>query len=281
MIHSERDLVHKNEKRYFMIALLVSLLTYIGLFLSIVGIIYAAIFISISMFLHALSLASIRLNGVRLNEEQFPHVYEKVKELCTKMEMSSVPDVYVVESSGILNAFATRFFGRNMVVLYSELFELMNEGSEEELTFVIAHELAHIKRRHISKQFLVLPAMWIPGITQAYSRACEFTCDRYAAYYTQNSEAAKKALTIFGVGKRLFEFINRNSYLNQVQQEHGLFIWLSEKLSTHPPLPKRIREISNFMQDHEQEPLPSSKSWIIFPTLLLVLFLVIGGAIQY
>jgi Zn-dependent protease with chaperone function len=91
-------------------------------------------------------LGNIRTNGVRLNPEQFPNVYKRVQELCDKMEMPFVPDVYVMESSGALNAFATRFFGRNMVVLYSTIFELIEQEAEDELTFVIAHELAHIKR---------------------------------------------------------------------------------------------------------------------------------------
>jgi hypothetical protein len=37
------------------------------------------------------------------------------------MDMKFVPDVYVLKSSGALNAFATRFFGRNMVVGSKEL----------------------------------------------------------------------------------------------------------------------------------------------------------------
>jgi Zn-dependent protease with chaperone function len=153
------NLIHKNERKYFIIAVLFSIITYIGLIFSIIGIIYLGLILAVSMLLHALMLGYIRTNGVRLNPEQFPKVYDKVKELCAKMEMKFVPDVYVLESSGTLNAFATRFFGRNMVVLFSPVFELIEEGAEDELSFVIAHELAHIKRRHISKQLLVLPAM--------------------------------------------------------------------------------------------------------------------------
>jgi Zn-dependent protease with chaperone function len=280
MTRSPKELIHKNERKYFIIALLFSLITYIGLFVSVIGIVYVGLFLVISLFLHAMMLGFIRTNGVRLNEGQFPEVYDKVKELCGKMEMKFVPDVYVMESSGTLNAFATRFFGRNMVVLYSTIFELIEEGAEDELTFVIAHELAHIKRRHLSTQLMILPAMWIPGVTQAYSRACEYSCDRYAAYYTENSEAAKQCLTIFGVGKILSKHVNRTSYLNQVNQEKGFFIWLSEKLSTHPPLPKRINEIGYFMGDMEKEPEHRSKvRWIWIPASILILTLMISGGI--
>ena len=56
--------------------------------------------------------------------------------------MSVVPEFYVIESAGALNAFATRFFQRNMVVLYSDVFNLINSVDNEELYFIIAHELA-------------------------------------------------------------------------------------------------------------------------------------------
>ena len=207
---STKDLVHKNERKYFIIALLVSIIMFVVLLFSIIGLFYLALFGMLSFVLHVLMMGYIRMNGVRLHQEQFPQVYDKVKELSEKMGIGYIPEVYVVESGGILNAFAAKFFGKNMVVLYSSMFELIEQGAEDELAFVIAHELAHIKRRHIAKQLVILPAMWVPGITQAYSRACEYTCDRYAAYYTQNVETAKNCLTILGVGKKLYKYVDQN-----------------------------------------------------------------------
>ncbi|WP_410511078.1 ankyrin repeat domain-containing protein [Paenibacillus sp. BR2-3] len=282
MDDSQKKLIHKNERKYFIIALVISIATYIALIISIIGMMYIGLFLAVSLLLHSLMLGNIRTNGVRLNPDQFPEVYNKVKELCAKMEMKFVPDIYVMESSGALNAFATRFFGRNMVVLYSSIFELSEEGAEVELAFVIAHELAHIKRRHLSRQLVVLPAMWMPGVREAYSRACEYTCDRFAAYYTGNSEAAKNCLTMFGIGKLLSKRVNRTSYLNQVNEEKGFVIWLSEVLSTHPPLPKRINEIGLFMGDADNT-IPtkqaSKKIWIWVSAAALLFTVLIGGSI--
>ena len=241
-----QSLVHKNEKKYFWLVLIISLVTYVGLIASIIGIFIILGLFALSLFLHALSLGHIRANAVKLTEKQFPEVYGQVKKLCEAMEIKQVPDVYVMESQGILNAFATRFFGRNMVVLYSEIFELAHHEAKDELAFVIAHELAHIKRNHLTKMMFILPAMWIPGIAELYLRACEYTCDRYAAYYINNREAAKRSLTILAVGKELYQQVNRAEYLEQMNKEKGFFVWLSEMLSTHPPLPKRINEIRHF-----------------------------------
>jgi hypothetical protein len=225
-------------------------------------------------------MAYIRSNGVRMSPQQFPQVYEKVKELCEKMEIPTVPDVYVMESGGILNAFATRFFGRNMVVLYSDIFDLINHGGEKELSFVIAHELAHIKRNHITKQLLILPAMWIPFVGEAYSRSCEYTCDRMAAYFTENSEAAMNGLTILAIGKALYRQVDRLEYLHQSNQEKGFFVWLVEKLSTHPALPKRIHEIELFMENTSSDLFKNSKTGLILSSAAgLILTLTIVGSV--
>ncbi|MBS4022637.1 MAG: ankyrin repeat domain-containing protein [Dethiobacter sp.] len=278
---STKELVHKNERKYFIIALLISIIMYVVLLFSVIGIFYLAFFGMISFVLHVLMMGNIRMNGVRLNPEQFPQVYDKVKELSEKMGIGYIPEVYVVESGGILNAFAAKFFGKNMVVLYSSMFELIEQGAEDELAFVIGHELAHIKRRHITKQLVILPAMWVPGITQAYSRACEYTCDRYAAYYTQNAEVAKNCLTILGVGKKLYKYVDQNQYLNQIQNEKGFFIWLYEKLATHPPIPKRIDQIDLYFNETYESVLSkkSKKRLIWIPVSLLVLAFVIGGSV--
>jgi Zn-dependent protease with chaperone function len=78
------------------------------------------------------------------------------------MNINKIPDMYVIESGGILNAFAARFFGRNMVVFYSDIFELIEDQREDEVVFILAHELAHIKRNHITKFMIILPSLWIP-----------------------------------------------------------------------------------------------------------------------
>ncbi|WP_183192589.1 M48 family metallopeptidase [Brevibacillus fluminis] len=242
-VEKEKLLLHRNEKSYFTICAIVSVIGYLYLIISIVGIAVLAVLFLLPLFYHAISMATIRKNGVRLTARQFPEVYERTKDLAVRMGLTVMPDVYVLESGGQLNAFATRFFGRNMVVLYSDMFDLINSGANDELDYVIAHELAHIKRNHIGKHLFILPAMWIPFVGEAYSRACEYTCDRMAAYYTGNPEAAINGLTILAIGKALYRQVDREEYLHQTQQERGFFVWLAEKLSTHPALPNRMQEI--------------------------------------
>jgi len=48
MEYTQKNLIHKNERKYFIIALLVSILTYITLAFSFVGLLYLAFFLGVS-----------------------------------------------------------------------------------------------------------------------------------------------------------------------------------------------------------------------------------------
>ncbi|TFE00498.1 M48 family metallopeptidase [Jeotgalibacillus salarius] len=240
-IKSERETV------YFILAVIFSVLVYIAAAVSIIGIGIALAIFAVVLFMNALMLGSIRGNGVKISERQFHDVYERAAILSQEMGLKKVPDFFVIHSEGALNAFATRFFGRNMIVLYSEVFELARQKGEEELDFIIAHELAHIKRNHVWKNILILPAQFVPFLSQAYSRSCEYTCDREAAYQIKNVDAAKRALTLLGVGKVMYLEVNEDAYLEQIHLESNGAVWLSEVLSTHPLLPKRILSVERFM----------------------------------
>ncbi|WP_068673995.1 M48 family metallopeptidase [Oceanobacillus sp. Castelsardo] len=276
-------LVHRKENVYFVITLLFSILVYVVLAFSIVGIAIILGIMLISYFFHALSMASIRRNGVRLSEQQFPDIYQKAVNLAKDMELEKVPAIYIMESMGVLNAFASRFFGKNMVVVYSEFFDLVENNREKELMFVLAHEFAHLKRRHVLVHFLLLPAMFIPFLGEAYLRACEYTCDRYATYYVGNLDAAKEALSILAIGKKLSAKMNKEAYVEQIREESGFFTWLSEKLSSHPDLPKRINALDHWAHPDQYPLHREKKTTIILGVIVSIVFvsILIGAAAFY
>ncbi len=279
---TQRQLVHKKESIYFILVLLFSVLMYGLLAISVVGLLIIVALILISVLLHGIMIGGIRRNGVKISEKQFPNLYEKAVKVATDMKLKKMPEIYVVESQGMLNAFATRFFGKNLVVLYSDIFELIEEDGEEEVLYVLAHEFAHLKRRHVLVSTLVLPAMWMPFLGEAYSRACEYTCDRYAAYYVKSLEASKNALTMLAIGKELYRKVDKDAYMEQIQTESGFFAWCHEKLSTHPHLPKRIYALSRFFAYEETKELkePKGKVWIGIASLVVVVILIgVVGAV--
>ncbi|WP_214762780.1 M48 family metallopeptidase [Exiguobacterium sp. s146] len=245
----QSQLVHKNEKLYFGLLVAASVLTVIlgivftiaslGIFLWVIGTILA-----LSLFTHWLQIGYIRTNGVKVTERQFADLYQTYQRVGQEMGVRLLPDVYILQAGGVLNAFATRFFQKNMVILYSDVVELSREGYAKEVEFVIAHELAHIRRNHVQKQWAMMLGGWIPFLGSAYSRACEFTCDRMAAHHIQDHSASKRALTILAIGGKLAKEVSEFDYLYEASRENGFIAKLSELLSTHPPLPKRIAAIA-------------------------------------
>ena len=83
-----------------------------------------------------------------------------------------------MQGGGVLNAFATRFLGRNYVVLLSDIVDAMEEHPDG-VSFYFGHELGHIRRHHLTGNLLRAPVLWLPLIGAAYSRAKESTCDRH------------------------------------------------------------------------------------------------------
>ncbi|KQL19446.1 M48 family metallopeptidase [Cytobacillus solani] len=276
-----KDLIYHKEKIYFWIVCLISVISYIFFCLSIIGLPIILVLFLLSFLLHGMAIGRIRTNAVKLSIAQFPEIYSKVEELCRKMELKRVPDVYVMQSGGVLNAFATRFFGKNMVIVYSEIFDLIENELGDELYFILAHELAHIKRNHIGKMAFILPSMWIPGVAETYLRACEYTCDRYAAYYSGNLPSSKNSLMMLAIGKKLFYRTNQSEYIKQINHEKGFFIWLSEFISTHPPLPKRIHALQTYFKETDSPIiLPKSNNWV-YGFIALIGFGMFFGGLYY
>lgn len=257
-MYSEGDLVHKKEKLYFGILVGTSILTYLFLILSISGIIFLIAIVAVYWFLHNLAMVSIRKNGVRISEQQFPQFYNKAVDVARQMNLATVPDIYVIQTGGALNAFAAKFRMKNMVVLYAEVFELIEQQGEQEVLYILAHEFAHVKRKHVRYGWLLMPGLMWPFLGSAYSRACEFTCDRYGAYYCASHTAAKNALTILAIGPQLYKKVDQEVFMQQASEEVGFLSWFEEKTSTHPNLPRRMNAIEAFFSSANGREVSSS-----------------------
>lgn len=192
------------------------------------------------LFVNGILSGYVKGNGVRISIDQFPEVYRTIEKQCEQLKMDS-PPVYIIQNGGVLNAFAARFVGRNYVVLYSEIFELAFEDAADELSFVIAHELGHIKRNHMIKRFWLWPSSLIPFLGASYSRACEYTCDSIGHALSPNG--SKLGLLLLASGKKTYKNVNVREYVSSASYESGFWVWFAEKVASHPNLPKRIENI--------------------------------------
>ncbi len=249
--------INSKEKVYYSISLAVSILIYFLLVISLVGIVYILIGALIALVVHGLFIGNLRGNSVRVSERQFPEVFHIAISLAKKMNLDTVPTIYVVQAGGIFNAFATRFSRRNFVVIYSDVLELAYEQGEPALAFVISHELAHIKRKHLTNRFWLYPSMAIPFLGTAYSRACEYTCDSFAYHY--QPDGAIPGILALAVGKKLYHKCDPYELGKQVEEESGFWIWLAEVFSTHPFLPKRLVALGALKEQMHFKSLLSAK----------------------
>jgi Zn-dependent protease with chaperone function len=243
---SPRQLINTKERVLYGIMVVVSLMVYAGLVLAAMTnpqvaariLAYGLMFSLVSLFAHGLALGRVRGNAVRVSEKQFPQLHRLATAHARKLGLKQAPTVYVMQSGGLLNAFATRFLGRDFVIVYSDILELALAQGEAAVSFIMGHELAHVWRGHLKYRWLTLPGRIMPYLGPAYSRACEYTCDRIGAFC--QPEGAISGLLALAAGKQLHPHVDVKEYAAQATSDQSFWIRRAELISTHPLLPKRV-----------------------------------------
>ncbi|GCF15146.1 protease [Haloarcula mannanilytica] len=205
------------------------------------------------------------------DDNRFGYVHQMVRRLCRDMGIEE-PRLMVMDM-GVPNAFAVGRKGAGVVVVSSELMQLLDD---DELEGVIAHELAHIKNRDVITMvigqsigmlvgyvayFAVLfggernmgswiMAMVASSLANALVMVFVLAISRYREYVADAD--ARRAI---GTGEplaRALEKISRGAEGRESKVEdsmNALCIFnadkgLFEKLfSTHPPTEKRIQRL--------------------------------------
>lgn len=233
---------HRAEVPFKIILTVIGVILWIAIMVSIIGAFYA-VFLGVIFFMaHVAMITHIRGGAIKLGSNQLPELYQRVTVLAQRIGLPQTPQVYLMESGGALNAFATKFFGLNFVVLYSELVAACGDNHAA-LDFIIAHELGHLHRRHLRWRWLMLPALFIPFIGSAYSRACEYTCDQYGYLVGNGKKQGLDGLYILAAGPEQAAKINRAAFGDQIADLDSVWMRLGQWLGSHPPLVKRLRRL--------------------------------------
>jgi Zn-dependent protease with chaperone function len=233
------ELVYKNETTLRAIALVLSIIIWLLLLFGTVGalLIYLLLFALFALVAHSALIAHLRGNAIRISAQQMPDLYQRLYTCARKLDMP-VPDAYLVNGNGVLNAFATRFLGRSFVVLLSDVVDSM-EDRPDALNFYIGHELGHLRRHHLTWSKVLAPAMFLPLIGAAYSRAREYTCDRHGLAVCENPEDAQYGLVALAAGKRRWRSVNLAAYSESASVSPGFWMSLHELVGDYPWLNKR------------------------------------------
>ena len=236
------------ETTYGNIIWVVAILCWILVALSMIGLVYAALFALFLWITNGLLIARLRSECVLVTERQLPRLHSAFVEVCRELGVADVPELYILQSGGVLNAFTTRFSGCHFVVILSEMFEACGEDSPQ-MRFILGHELGHIKRNHVFKRIMMLPGFMVPLLGAAYSRACETTCDRHGAFVCGDMAGALAAMMLLAGGKRACEAMDASEFARQRAVRRGFFVSLHELVSGYPTLPQRVGNLLAIKHD--------------------------------
>ena len=167
--------------------------------------------------------------AVKVSERQFPHIYALVRDGAYILDLADVPEVYVVQSP-LVNAMA---IGRDRPFIVVTT-GLVNLHDEEELRWVIGHELGHILSGHAVYRTMLLILIqlaariaWMPigylGLRaiiwglEEWFRKSELSCDRAGLLAGQDVDAARRALMKLAGGPQLSE-LNPDAFREQAHE---------------------------------------------------------------
>ncbi|MEL7449055.1 MAG: M48 family metalloprotease [Pseudomonadota bacterium] len=258
------DLVYKNEKPLFRIAATIATLFWLVLIVGTIGIalIYLLLGFIIYLFAQSAFISHLKGNGVKVTSEQYPDLDQKLRTACQTVGVEEVPDMYLLRTD-FFNALATKFLGRNFIVLFTDVVDALDEQSDA-IDFYIGHELGHIHRKHLKWGVFLFPALALPYLGAAYRRAEEYTCDRYGAACCNREKDVQIALAAISAGDTRWKTFSLDGYLSQVEATRGFWMSFHELTSDYPWLTKRMAAATAF---HRKEsvtfPRRSKRAWLL------------------
>jgi Zn-dependent protease with chaperone function/type II secretory pathway pseudopilin PulG len=211
---------------------------------------------------HSAYVAYLRGTGARVGKGQFPDLNDKIEAACRKLGMAKPPDVYLLNSNGVLNAMASRFLFRNFLVLYSDIVNALDDRPDA-VSFYIGHELGHIARGHLVWGPYLAPGKCFPLVGFAYRRAQEYSCDLHGLACCEGLEDAQRALVVLAAGKRRWKSLNLAAYGEQALMTRGFWMSFHELTGDYPWLVKRVGHVAAAAEDKNyRAPLRNPLAWL-------------------
>jgi Zn-dependent protease with chaperone function len=167
--------------------------------------------------------------SVKVSERQFPHIYTLVRDGSYILDLPDVPEVFVTQNPEVIGMALGR--DRPFIVISTGL---VNLHDQEELRFVIGHELGHILSGHAVYRTMLLWLIqlagriaWMPiGVIglraiiwglEEWFRKSELSCDRAGLLACQDLDAARRALMKLAGGPYLSE-LNPDAFREQAHE---------------------------------------------------------------
>lgn len=218
--------------------------------------------LSFAVIVTLVGLAYVRIrqgqilgNSVLVSPRNFERVHRTVLMACERLGVE-LPRVYVRQDP-YLNAFALGYSPPFSVVIHSATVHSLDD---EELAFVVGHELAHIKMGHTTWLSFIAPlGNTLPGfnlIFGSWQRRSEYTADRLGLIVCGNLAAATRALVKVAVGPEALAHVDVQEFLRQAEQVAASDVdRLGELFVSHPYAVNRLANLISFEHKMREHPL--------------------------
>lgn len=194
------------------------------------------------LFVQSAFISRLKGSAVRVGPDQLPELHQQLTECCDRLGLASVPETYLMQANGLLNALACRFLRRDYVVLFSDIVDALADRPAA-LDFYLGHELGHIQRGHVRRLGFLAPARALPLIGTAYARAREYTCDLHGLACCDDAKDAAYALAVLAAGERSWSQVNLNRFAAQSEETGGFWMSYHELTGEYPWLTKRMKHL--------------------------------------
>jgi Zn-dependent protease with chaperone function len=219
-----------------------------GSFLHLVVILlYIAAFWFFGFVARALLRAYMIGHYVMVSDQQFPHIHKMVQDGARALGLKEAPQAFVYNSSGVMNAMALTLVGRTRYIWLTS--QLIDADSDEQVKFVIGHELGHHVAGHLDTLpgLLRFPGYIVPFLGQAYSRSRELTCDRVGLVVSRNLQASRTALQMLACGSaKLNAQMNPAAFEAQERMVPPIAGFFLHIVSLYPRLTRRVEALSQW-----------------------------------
>jgi Zn-dependent protease with chaperone function len=254
------------EETLFVVGMIFSSLAWLAVVVSVVGLAYALFGALFILSANALFLAHVRANGVRVDARQLPELHARAQAAATRLGLATLPEIYVLQGGGLLNAFATKLFSRRYLILLSDLVDHCQDPRQ--LDFIVAHELGHLAAGHLAWRTYLLPYRLVPWLGAAYSRACEYTCDRCGLAGAGELEPSLRGLVVLAAGGRIAAQVDLGAFAAQRLETGAFWTTVLELTSSHPFLCKRVAALQELAAPGTLAPVRRSLAgWLLAPAL--------------
>ncbi len=193
----------------------------------------------------------------QVTPQSAPEMMPLIRVNSARLQVEPV-NVFIVPSNQ-LNAYTFGMDSPKAIVLYSSLFKIMDQ---DEIQFILGHEMGHVKLGHTWLNTLVGGMAGIPSSLGAaaimelafrwWNRACEYSADRAGVLACAKPSKAISALIKLEAGPAARTQAGMQAAIQHIESEDDDIMHnLEEILASHPMIAKRVEQICKFSDTQE------------------------------